>query len=203
MVRKLQRMRWSMSLFVMCFGTRRRYEDLAHHTILLGARYRELIDEIFHGKRIPDDFSLYLHAPTRSDPSLAPPGCEAFYVLAPVPHLGQVAVDWQALAPRYGDRLLEVLEQRLLPGLRDALAVRHDITPADFASRYASYLGSAFSVAPLLTQSAWFRPHNRDPRIPGLYIVGAGTHPGAGVPGVINSAKATAALIARDFGLIS
>ncbi|HSH74527.1 MAG TPA: phytoene desaturase family protein, partial [Longimicrobiales bacterium] len=197
-VRRLKRMDWSMSLFVLYFGTDRRYDEaVAHHTILFGARYRELLQEIFHGPHLPEDFSLYLHAPTVSDPSLAPPGCEAFYVLAPVPHLGNAAVDWDAVAEAYADRILAYLEPHL-PDLRRHVVTRRWMTPKDFERVLGSHLGSAFSCAPTLTQSAWFRPHNRDGRIPGLYLVGAGTHPGAGVPGVVNSAKATARLVIDD-----
>ncbi len=189
-----------MSLFVLYFGTNRRYDDsVAHHTILFGRRYRELLDDIFHGDQLPEDFSLYLHAPTVTDASLAPPGCEAFYVLAPVPHLGNAPVDWDSVAPDYAERILEHLE-RHLPNLRNHVITKKWLTPYDFKNKLRSYHGSAFSCAPKLTQSAWFRPHNRDERIPGLYLVGAGTHPGAGVPGVVNSAKATAGLILEDFG---
>ncbi len=199
--RKLERMDWSMSLFVLYFGTDVDYrERVAHHTVVFGPRYRELLADIFHGSQLPDDFSLYLHAPHVTDPSLAPPGHGTFYVLAPVPHLGHAPLDWPAIAPAYGDRILAALEQ-VLPDLRRHVTVRHHVTPADFRSELASHVGSAFSVAPTLRQSAYFRPHNKDPRIPGLYLVGAGTHPGAGVPGVINSAKATFACIARDLGL--
>jgi len=196
--RKLEKMQWSMSLFVMYFGTNRRFDDLAHHTILFGQRYKGLLDDIFKGHALPEDFSLYLHAPTVTDPSLAPPGGEAFYVLSPVPHLGRANVDWSEVAQRYGDRILDSLEQRL-PGLRASIVTRRHFTPADFKSELNAYHGSAFSVAPVLTQSAYFRPHNKSDEIPGLYIVGSGTHPGAGVPGVINSAKATCGLIAQDF----
>jgi phytoene desaturase len=198
MTKRLEKMEWSMSLFVMYFGTRRRYNDrVAHHTILFGRRYRELLDDIFHGTKLPEDFSLYLHAPTVTDESLAPPGCEAFYVLAPVPHLGNAPVDWPVVGEAYADRILAYLEQHL-PGLRESLVTRRLFTPTDFRDVYNTYQGSAFSCAPTLTQSAWFRPHNRDDRIPGLYLVGAGTHPGAGVPGVMNSAKATARVILED-----
>jgi phytoene desaturase len=196
---RLSSMAWSMSLFVLYFGTDCSYRDkVAHHTVVFGPRYRELLKDIFHGHELPDDFSLYLHAPTVTDPSLAPEGCDSFYVLSPVPHLGQANLDWRALAPGYADRILAALET-LMPDLRKHVVVRHYRTPEVFRDELGAFQGSAFSCAPKLTQSAWFRPHNRDPRIPGLYLVGAGTHPGAGVPGVVNSAKATARLILEDF----
>lgn len=203
MTRKLERMDWSMSLYVLYFGTDRTYAgDLAHHTVVFGPRYEGLLEDIFHGRNgtLPDDFSLYLHAPHVTDPSLAPPGCGSFYVLAPVPHLGNAPVDWDTVGPAYGDRILAALE-RQLPDLRRHVVVRRELTPVGFQRELAAYQGSAFSVAPRLTQSAYFRPHNKDRRIPGLYLVGAGTHPGAGVPGVINGAKATFRCIARDYGL--
>jgi phytoene desaturase len=195
-------MDWSMSLFVLYFGTDITYADrVAHHTVVFGPRYRELLDDIFHPRapRLADDFSLYLHAPHVTDPSLAPPGRGTFYVLAPVPHLGHAPVDWEREAPAYGDRILEALET-VLPDLRRHVTVRRHMTPVDFRDALGSYQGAAFSVAPRLGQSAYFRPHNRDPKIPGLYLVGAGTHPGAGVPGVINGAKATLAAILEDRG---
>jgi phytoene desaturase len=200
--RRLARMRWSMSLFVLYFGTSRRYPDLAHHTILFGPRFQGLLRDIFRGPRLPDDFSLYLHAPTITDPGMAPPGCESFYVLSPVPHLGNAAIDWDAVATGYGDAILASLE-RHLPGLGESIVTRRHFTPADFAAKFNAHHGSAFSVAPTLTQSAYFRPHNRDPDIPGLYLAGAGTHPGAGVPGVVNSAKATCDTIAADFHVVT
>jgi phytoene desaturase len=200
MATRLERMTWSMSLVVIYFGTKIRYPNLAHHTILFGPRYKGLLIDIFEGNRVADDFSLYLHAPTVTDPSLAPPGGEAFYVLSPVPHLGRADVDWAKFGPVYADRILAALEEHL-PGLRANIVTKRLFTPTDFATELNAFHGSAFSVAPLLTQSAYFRPHNRDARIPGLYLVGAGTHPGAGVPGVVNSAKATVGLIERDFGL--
>jgi phytoene desaturase len=184
-----------MSLFVLYFGARGIWPEVAHHTVLFGERYRELLREIFHGPQLPDDFSLYLHAPTVTDPSLAPPGCSSFYVLSPVPHLGKAAIDWDAVGPEYAQRILAALERRVLPGLRSRLLTQHFITPRTFERDLAAFQGSAFSLAPKLSQSAWFRPHNQDPKIPGLYLVGAGTHPGAGLPGVINSAQASVALI--------
>lgn len=197
--RKLERMDWSMSLFVMYFGTNRTYrEHVAHHTVIFGPRYKELLADIFKGHTLPDDFSLYLHAPTVTDESLAPPGGETFYVLSPVPHLGNANIDWDEVGPRYAERILTYLEQ-YLPDLRKHVVTKRLLTPQGFASDLRSYQGSAFSCAPTLTQSAWFRPHNRDANIDGLYIVGAGTHPGAGLPGVVNSAKATARVILEDF----
>lgn len=199
--KKLENMAWSMSLFVLYFGTDISYADrVQHHTVVFGPRYRGLLDDIFHGDSLAEDFSLYLHAPHVTDPSLAPPGGGSFYVLSPVPHLGHAPLPWNAIADRYGDRILTALEQ-LLPDVRKHVVTRRHLTPFDFRDTLNSHVGSAFSVAPTLTQSAYFRPHNKDKRIPGLYIVGAGTHPGAGVPGVINGAKATYACIARDFGL--
>ncbi len=199
--RKLERMDWSMSLYVLYFGTDKSYsEDIAHHTVVFGPRYKGLLADIFHGKTLPEDFSLYLHAPHVTDPSLAPAGCGSFYVLSPVPHLGNAPLDWDKVGPAYGDRILAALEQQL-PDLRKHVVVRKELTPLGFERDLGAYQGNAFSVAPQLTQSAYFRPHNKDTRIPGLYLVGAGTHPGAGVPGVINGAKATFACIAKDFGL--
>ncbi len=192
--KKLEKMDWSMSLFVLYFGTDIAYDDVAHHTILFGPRYKGLLDEIFKGNSLPDDFSLYLHVPTVTDKSLAPEGCSAAYVLAPVPHLGRADVDWDSIAEEYGDRIIEALEVEM-PDLRNHIVTRRHITPKTFERELAAFKGSAFSVAPKLTQSAYFRPSNEDSGIPGLYLVGAGTHPGAGLPGVLNSAKATVDLI--------
>jgi phytoene desaturase len=200
-VAKLEGMDWSMSLFVLYFGTRRRYPGLAHHTILFGKRYRALLAEIFAGPELPDDFSLYLHTPTVTDADLAPPGGETFYVLSPVPHLGNVKVDWETMGPVYANRILAYLE-RVLPGLRDEIVTQRAFTPLDFQNQLGTFNGAAFSVAPRLMQSAYFRPHNRDDKIPGLYIVGSGTHPGAGVPGVLNSAKATASTLLADLAKV-
>ena len=192
--KKLEKMDWSMSLFVLSFGTDIAYDDVAHHTILFGPRYKGLLDEIFKGSSLPDDFSLYLHVPTVTDKSLAPEGCSAAYVLAPVPHLGRADVDWDSIAEEYGDKIIEALEVEM-PDLRNHIVTRRHITPKTFETELAAFKGSAFSVAPKLTQSAYFRPSNEDSGIPGLYLVGAGTHPGAGLPGVLNSAKATVDLI--------
>lgn len=195
---RLKAKRFSMSLFVVHFGLRRPQPQLAHHTVCFGPRYRELVRDIFEGDRVPDDFSLYLHAPCATDPSLAPPGCSTHYVLAPVPHLGNAPLDWDVEGPRLRERILEYLERRYMPGLRRDLVTCRIFTPADFRDALGAHVGSAFSLEPVLTQSAWFRPHNRDDAIPNLYIVGAGTHPGAGVPGVVGSAKATAGLMLTE-----
>ncbi len=191
----LARKRYSMSLFVIYFGLKRQHPDLKHHIVLFGRRYRELIREIFKGPTVPEDFSLYLHAPSVTDASLAPPGCSTYYVLSPVPHLGNAQVDWSKLGPTYRDRILAYLEAQLIPGLRDDLVTCRIFTPTDFRDELNAHLGSAFSLEPVLWQSAYFRAHNRDKRIGGLYLVGAGTHPGAGIPGVVGSAKATAGII--------
>ncbi len=198
--RRVRKKRFSMSLFVIYFGVRRKHPQIKHHTVIFGPRYRELIAEIFNGPELAEDFSLYLHAPTVTDPSLAPPGCEGFYVLAPVPHLGAADIDWAIEGPRYRDRILDYLEAHYIPGLRADLATCRIFTPFDFRDALGAHLGSAFSLEPILTQSAYFRTHNRDDRLRGLYFVGAGTHPGAGVPGVVGSAKATAAIILGDLG---
>ena len=195
---KLAAKRHSMSLFVVYFGLHGLRPDLRHHMVLFGPRYRELVNQIFAGTSLADDFSLYLHAPSVTDPDLAPEGCSTYYVLAPVPHLGTVAPDWEKTAPIYRDRLLDYLEARYIPNLRrDLMTVRH-FSPVDFRSELNAHRGSAFSIEPILTQSAWFRPHNRDDRLKNLYIVGAGTHPGAGIPGVVGSAEATASLMLGD-----
>jgi phytoene desaturase len=197
---RLAAKRHSMSLFVIYFGLKRQHPAVRHHTVIFGPRYRALIDEIFKGPELAKDFSLYLHAPTRTDPSLAPPDCDAFYVLAPVPHLGSADIDWDVEGPRYRDRILAYLERHHIPGLTADLDTCRIFTPFDFRDQLRAHHGSAFSLEPILTQSAFFRVHNRDHHIPNLYFVGAGTHPGAGVPGVVASAKATAGLMIADAG---
>lgn len=196
--RSLEKKRFSMSLFVIYFGLKTKRPDLKHHMVLFGPRYRELISEIFKTDGLAEDFSLYLHAPSVTDDSLAPAGGSAYYVLSPVPHLGTADIDWDVVGPLYRDRILKYLDDRYIPDLlKDMVTVRH-FTPFDFRKELNAHLGSAFSVEPVLTQSAWFRPHNRDDVISNLYIVGAGTHPGAGIPGVVGSAKATAGLMISD-----
>lgn len=188
--------RYSMSLFVIYFGTKRRYENsrLLHHNIILGERYKELLADIFKRKHLAQDFSLYLHVPTLTDPSLAPEGCESFYVLSPVPHLGS-GIDWEKAAQPYRDAIMQFLEDNYLPDLQENIVVEHRIDPTHFERTLNSHMGSAFSLEPILTQSAWFRPHNRSEDLENLYFVGAGTHPGAGLPGVLSSAKIAEDLI--------
>jgi phytoene desaturase len=185
---KLARARYSMSLFVWYFGTRRRFDDVYHHTMVLGPRYKGLLDDIFRNKVLAKDFSLYLHRPSASDPSLAPPGCDAFYVLAPVPHL-QSGTNWREQAEPYRAAVQQRLEATVMPGLGESIATSHMLTPLDFRDRLLSYNGAAFAMQPQLFQSAWFRPHNVSEEAAGLYLVGAGTHPGAGLPGVLSSAR--------------
>ncbi len=186
--KRIEEMKYSMGLFVWYFGTRKQYPDVAHHTILLGPRYRELLDDIFENKVLAEDFSLYLHRPTATDPSMAPPGHEAFYVLSPVPHLGS-GVDWPEASERYRKAIEASLSRTILPGLEDEIVTSRVLTPAGFLEDYLAFEGAAFSIEPVLTQSAWFRPHNASEDVEGLYLVGAGTHPGAGVPGVLSSAR--------------
>lgn len=193
--RKLDQLDYSMGLFVFYFGTNRRYEATAHHTILLGQKYKELLDEIFgRGTEVPEDLSLYLHRPTATDPDMAPPGKDAFYVLAPVPNL-RARIDWAAAAPLLRDRLVAMMEARELPGLSAAIVTESWMTPETFRQDYRSRHGAGFSISPRLTQSAWFRFHNKSEEMRGLYLVGAGTHPGAGLPGVLTSAKVVETLL--------
>jgi phytoene desaturase len=187
--RKLDRAQYSMSLFVWYFGTNRRFDDVPHHQMVLGPRYEPLLDDIFRRKQLADDFSLYLHRPSATDPSVAPAGCDAFYALAPVPHLDS-GVDWSTRAESYRQRIQERLERTVMPGLSQCIVTSRVTTPQQFHDELLSCKGAAFGLEPRLLQSAWFRPHNRSEDLPGLYLVGAGTHPGAGVPGVLMSAKA-------------
>jgi phytoene desaturase len=186
--RRLDRSRYSMGLFVWYFGCDIQFPEVAHHTIMLGPRYRELLEDIFVHHRLAKDFSLYLHRPTATDPSLAPAGGDAFYVLSPVPNLAS-SVDWASTAESYRAVIEKHLEATLLPGLSKHIVSSRILTPQDFNDRLNSYRGAAFGLEPVLTQSAWFRPHNQSEEVENLYLVGAGTHPGAGVPGVLSSAK--------------
>ncbi|MEP0873978.1 phytoene desaturase [Trichocoleus desertorum AS-A10] len=192
--RHVQNLRYSMSLFVLYFGTNRRYDQMAHHEILMGPRYREWMVDLFERKHLASDFSLYLHRPTATDPTLAPPGCDGWYALAPVPNLDG-PTDWQERTQPYRDAIVQYLEQHYLPNLSQHIVTERVINPLYFRHELNSYKGSAFSVEPTLFQSAWFRPHNQSEDISNLYCVGAGTHPGAGLPGVMSSGKIVATLI--------
>jgi phytoene desaturase len=186
--RKVDRARYSMGLFLWYFGTDCHYGDVAHHTILLGPRYRELLRDIFRRKVLAEDFSLYLHRPTATDPTLAPTGCDAFYVLSPVPNLAG-STDWEHAAEPYRAAIARYLAATVLPNLERHVVTSRVMTPLDFQDRLCAWRGAAFGLEPTLLQSAWFRPHNRSEDVANLFFVGAGTHPGAGVPGVLSSAK--------------
>lgn len=192
--RKLDKAHYSNGLFVWYFGTQGQYPDVPHHSVLMGPRYQGLLTDIFRNKRMTDDFSLYLHRPSATDPSVAPPGCDAFYALVPVPHLdgGQ---DWRTLTDTFQAAICRRLEETVLPGLSERIVTSRTLSPLDFESRLLAFKGAGFSFEPRISQSAWFRPHNRSEDIEGLYLVGAGTHPGAGIPGVLSSAKVIDQLI--------
>lgn len=192
---KLERKRFSPSLFVVHFGIKGTWPGIPHHMILFGPRYKGLLDDIYNHGVVSEDFSLYLHHPTITDPSMAPEGHSTFYALAPVPHMGKAPVDWDTVRPLLEKRILDEVGRRLIPDIHDRIVTKFSYAPPDFTQDLAAHLGSAFSLEPILTQSAYFRAHNRDDSIPNLYFVGAGTHPGAGIPGVVGSAKATAALM--------
>ncbi|NBX54750.1 MAG: phytoene desaturase [Betaproteobacteria bacterium] len=187
--RKIDNGKYSMGLFVWYFGTSRRFHDVPHHMMVLGPRYQGLLQDIFKRHHLAQDFSLYLHRPTATDPALAPAGCDTFYVLSPVPHLDS-GTDWVRQAEPYRAAIAQALHETVLPGLKDCIVSSKVTTPQDFQDRLWSYKGAGFGLEPLLLQSAWFRPHNRSEDVPGLFVVGASTHPGAGVPGVLMSAKA-------------
>jgi len=192
---KLERKRFSPSLFLVHFGIRGTWPGIPHHMILFGPRYKGLLDDIYTTGMLSEDFSLYLHHPTVTDPAMAPEGHSTFYALAPVPHMGKFVGDWEAIKPVMEKRILDEIGRRLIPDIHDRIVTKFSYAPNDFAHDLGAHLGSAFSLEPVLTQSAYFRAHNRDDAIPNLYFVGAGTHPGAGIPGVVGSAKATAKLM--------
>jgi phytoene desaturase len=195
---KIEKGKYSMSLFVWYFGTNKRFEEVPHHMMVLGPRYEGLMDDIFKKHHLADDFCLYLHRPTATDLSMAPEGCDAFYVLAPVPHL-QSQTNWAVQAEPYRAAVEKRLEETVLPHLREHLTVSFMTTPQDFQDDLLSYKGAAFGLEPLLSQSAWFRPHNQSEDIEHLFMVGASTHPGAGIPGVLMSAKTLDAVIPEAY----
>ena len=192
---RLERKRFSPSLFVVHFGIKGTWPGIPHHMILFGPRYKGLLADIYDHGVLSEDFSLYLHHPTVTDPSMAPEGHSTFYALAPVPHMGKLPVDWDQVGPLLEKRILDEVGRRLIPDIHERIVTKFHYAPPDFARDLNAHLGSAFSLEPILTQSAYFRVHNRDDAIPNFFVVGAGTHPGAGIPGVVGSAKATAALM--------
>lgn len=195
---RMKRYRYSMSCFLLYLGLNRQYKNLQHHTIFMPDRYRKLIGDIFDGQGMPDDLALYLHTPTRTDPSMAPPGSESMYILAPVPNLAH-GIDWALYAPAFRNKVIHFLEHEAgLQGLAANIVAEHTFTPLDFATELRSHLGAAFSIEPTLFQSAYFRPHNRSYDIGNLFFVGAGTHPGAGIPGVLLSADITSRLVMEE-----
>ena len=196
--KKLLRKRYSPSLFVVHFGVEGTWPGIPHHMILFGPRYKGLLDDIYQHGVLPRDFSIYLHHPTVTDPSVAPPGKSTFYALVPVAHMGKLPIDWEEFGPVLEKRILDEVGRRLIPDIHDRIVTKFHYAPRDFAMDLNSHLGSAFSLEPILTQRAWFRGHNRDDKLKNLYLVGAGTHPGAGIPGVVGSAKATAGLMLED-----
>jgi phytoene desaturase len=198
--RKVDNLDYTMSCFLLYLGTKKQYPELQHHTLILSERYKELLKDIFDKKILPEDFSMYLHVPTRTDPDMAPEGSESMYVLIPVAN-NQSGLDWASIKDEFADRVLSFLEEWGMEGLKENLEVLHIFTPDDFASELNAFHGNAFAIVPKFTQTAWFRPHNRSEDVEGLYLVGAGTHPGAGVPGVFMSAETTYGSIAEDFGL--
>jgi phytoene desaturase len=197
---RIDRTSFTMSCFLLYLGSKKRYPQLQHHTLILSERYRDLLQDIFRKKILPEDFSMYLHVPTRTDPGMAPEGCESIYVLVPVAN-NQSGIDWTSIKDEFAQKVLAFLEGWGMEGLRQNLEVLRLFTPDDFASQLNAYHGNAFAIEPKFTQTAWFRPHNRSEDVTGLYAVGAGTHPGAGVPGVFLSAEATFGSIAQDLGL--
>ncbi len=196
--KSLSAKRYSPSLFVVHFGIEGNWPGIPHHSILFGPRYEGLLKDIYDHGVLPADFSIYLHHPTVTDPSMAPAGKSTFYALIPVAHMGKLAVDWEQVGPMLEKRVLDEVSRRLIPDLDDRIVTKFHYSPRDFALDLNAHLGSAFSLEPILTQSAYFRAHNRDEVMENMYLVGAGTHPGAGIPGVVGSAKATARLMLED-----
>ena len=201
MAKRLSKKKYSPSLFVVHFGIEGRWPGIPHHMILFGPRYDGLLKDIYDHGVLPRDFSIYLHHPTVTDPSMAPEGCSTFYALVPVAHMGKLPIDWDEAGPKLERRVLDEVGRRLIPDIHDRIVTKFHYAPPDFARDLSAHMGSAFSLEPILTQSAFFRAHNRDDVIGNLYFVGAGTHPGAGIPGVVGSAKATAGLMLEDLGV--
>ena len=200
--KSLAKKSFSPSLFVVHFGLKGTWPGIPHHMILFGPRYKGLVDDIYKNGVLPADFSIYLHHPTVTDPSVAPEGMSTFYALVPVAHLGKLALDWDKMAPVFEKRILDEIGRRLIPDIHERIVTKFSYTPKDFQGDLSAHMGSAFSLEPVLWQSAYMRGHNRDDRIENFYLVGAGTHPGAGIPGVVGSAKATAGLMLEDLAVL-
>ncbi|MBX9885596.1 MAG: phytoene desaturase [Novosphingobium sp.] len=196
--KSLKKKKFSPSLFVVHFGVEGNWPGIAHHMILFGPRYKGLLDDIYKHGVLPEDFSIYLHHPSVTDPSMAPPGMSTFYALVPVANLGKLPIDWDEIGPKFEKRVLDEIGRRLIPDIHSRIVTKFSYTPKDFSIDLSAHQGSAFSLEPLLTQSTYFRAHNRDDAIGNFYLVGAGTHPGAGIPGVVGSAKATARIMIED-----
>jgi phytoene desaturase len=202
----LNKKKWSMSLFVWHFGTEntcKKWKNVGHHTILVGPNYKKEVNDIFINGNLPEEMSLYIHRPSVSDSTVAPKGDDTFYVLACVPHLGfkKSTNDWREIKDQYKNKVLATLEKKLMPGLGSTIKTEFIMTPIDFKERYLSHFGSGFSIEPRMFQSAWFRPHNKSEELQNFYLVGAGTHPGPGMPGVLASAEILDEVIpdAKDF----
>ncbi|MEO0589614.1 MAG: phytoene desaturase family protein, partial [Pseudomonadota bacterium] len=201
MAKSLKRKSYSPSLFVVHFGLDGTWPGIAHHMILFANRYKGLLDDIFKNGVLPEDFAIYLHHPTVTDPSMAPPGKSTFYALVPVAHMGKMPIDWDVEGPRLEKMILDEIGRRLIPDIHDRIVTKFSYAPKDFQADLSAHMGSAFSLEPLLWQSAYLRGHNRDDVIENYYLVGAGTHPGAGIPGVVGSGKATAGLMLEDLAI--
>jgi len=191
---------YSMGLYVLFFGSKKQYPSVAHHTIWMAERYKELLDDIFDKRILTKDFSLYLHRPTATDDTFAPTGKDSFYVLCPVPNL-KADIDWEKEGPRLRDKIVNALSETIMPDLEKNIEEDFWMTPQDFKNDYRSMHGAGFSIAPIFSQSAWFRYHNKDKKISNLYFSTAGAHPGAGIPGVLCSAKVVEKLIKKDFNI--
>ena len=189
--------KYSMGLYVLFFGTKIKYSSVAHHTVWMGKRFKGLLEDIYEKKILAEDFSLYIHRPTATDKSFAPKNCDSFYVLCPVPNL-QGKINWKKEAPKLKNRIIASLDKTILPDLRKNICNSFYMTPEDFKNEYRSKHGAGFSIAPIFSQSAWFRYHNKDPHIKNLYFSSSGAHPGAGIPGVLSSAKVVENIIKAE-----
>ena len=196
--KKLDKAKYSMSSFVLYLGTKKKYPELLHHTLILSPRYKELVSDIFDNHVLPDDFSMYLHVPSKTDPSMAPEDCESMYVLIPVTNLNK-NIDWSEYGKVFADKIVDFLENEFgMENLKESIDYISWFSPEDFQNKRNSYLGSPWGLEPSLLQTAYFRPHNKSSDVQNMYYVGAGTHPGAGVPGVLLSSETTEKLVIED-----